>query len=72
MAKDDERIRRDTLFLVGEFPVSFGRYQLVDRLAMGGMAELFIATSPGEHGFQKKVVIKRLLPHLGAGAGSGA
>ncbi|MEO8840939.1 MAG: protein kinase [Kofleriaceae bacterium] len=33
---------------------------------MGGMAELFIATSPGEHGFQKKVVIKRLLPHLGA------
>jgi len=28
------------------------------------MAELFIATSPGEHGFQKKVVIKRLLPHL--------
>ncbi len=33
---------------------------------MGGMAELFVATSPGEHGFQKKVVIKRLLPHLGA------
>ena len=51
---------------MGEFPVNFGRYQLVERLAMGGMAELFIATSPGEHGFQKKVVIKRLLPHLGA------
>src|SRR3569832_1213039 len=33
---------------------------------MGGMAELFVATSPGEHGFQKRVVIKRLLPHLGA------
>ncbi len=31
---------------------------------MGGMAELFLATSPGEHGFEKKVVIKRLLPHL--------
>src|SRR5256885_2311815 len=31
---------------------------------MGGMAELFVATAPGEHGFQKKVVIKRLLPHL--------
>jgi serine/threonine protein kinase len=46
------------------FPVSFGRYTLVERLAMGGMAELFIATAPGEHGFQKKVVIKRLLPHL--------
>jgi serine/threonine protein kinase len=51
---------------VGEFPVSFGRYQLVERLAMGGMAELFVATSPGEHGFQKRVVIKRLLPSLGA------
>ena len=49
---------------MGDFPVSFGRYQLVERLALGGMAELFVATSPGEHGFQKKVVIKRLLPHL--------
>ena len=28
------------------------------------MAELFVATAPGEHGFQKKVVIKRLLPQL--------
>ena len=51
---------------MAEFPVGFGRYQLVERLAMGGMAELFVATSPGEHGFQKKVVIKRLLPHLSA------
>ena len=47
-----------------DFPIGFGRYQLVERLALGGMAELFIATSPGEHGFQKKVVIKRLLPAL--------
>ena len=49
---------------VADFPVGFGRYQLIDRLALGGMAELYVATSPGEHGFQKKVVIKRLLPHL--------
>ncbi len=49
---------------MGDFPVGFGRYNLVERLALGGMAELFVATSPGEHGFQKKVVIKRLLPHL--------
>ena len=28
------------------------------------MAELFVATVAGEHGFAKKVVIKRLLPHL--------
>jgi eukaryotic-like serine/threonine-protein kinase len=50
--------------VVGDFPIGFGRYQLVERLAVGGMAELFVAASPGEHGFQKKVVIKRLLPHL--------
>ena len=49
---------------MGDFPIGFGRYQLVERLALGGMAELFVATSPGEHGFQKKVVIKRLLPQL--------
>ncbi len=49
---------------MGEFPVGFGRYQLVERLAVGGMAEVFLATSPGEHGFQKRLVIKRLLPHL--------
>ncbi|HEY1817974.1 MAG TPA: protein kinase [Kofleriaceae bacterium] len=51
---------------MADFPVGFGRYQLVERLAMGGMAELYVATSPGEHGFQKRVVIKRLLPHLSA------
>lgn len=49
---------------MGEFPVGFGKFQLVERLAVGGMAELFVATSPGEHGFQKRVVIKRLLPAL--------
>ena len=49
---------------MGDFPIGFGRYQLVERLAVGGMAEIFVAAAPGEHGFQKKVVIKRLLPHL--------
>ena len=50
---------------VGEvFPLPFGRYTLIERIAIGGMAELFLATAPGEHGFERKVVIKRLLPHL--------
>lgn len=47
-----------------EFPSSFGRYTLIERIAVGGMAELFKATAPGEHGFERNVVIKRLLPHL--------
>lgn len=46
------------------FPLPFGRYTLIERIAIGGMAELFLATAPGEHGFERKVVIKRLLPHL--------
>jgi eukaryotic-like serine/threonine-protein kinase len=49
-----------------QFPREFGRYQLVDRLAVGGMAELFLAEVTGAHGFQKTVVIKRILPHLGS------
>ncbi|HTR50848.1 MAG TPA: protein kinase [Kofleriaceae bacterium] len=51
---------------MGDFPIGFGRYTLIERIALGGMAELFLATAPGEHGFTKKVVIKRLLPHLSA------
>lgn len=48
------------------FPIAFGRYQLVERLAVGGMAELFKAQVSGAHGFTKTVVIKRILPHLAA------
>ncbi|HLU67104.1 MAG TPA: hypothetical protein VKZ63_12560, partial [Kofleriaceae bacterium] len=48
----------------GAFPIAFGRYQLVERLAVGGMAELYLAEITGDHGFAKTVVIKRILPHL--------
>ena len=43
-------------------PIQFGRYVLEERLAKGGMAEIFRATSPGAHGFAKTLVIKRILP----------
>ncbi len=46
----------------------FGRYTLVKRLAVGGMAEIFLASLHGDAGFTKKVVVKRILPHLGADA----
>jgi serine/threonine-protein kinase len=45
-------------------PAKFGRYQLVEKMAVGGMAEIFRALSLGAHGFEKTVVIKRILPHL--------
>jgi serine/threonine protein kinase len=41
-----------------------GRYQLIRRLAVGGMAEIYLARLPGVgiEGFEKLVVIKRILP----------
>jgi hypothetical protein len=47
-------------------PVPFGRYVLKERLAQGGMGEVFRAVAVGEHGFEKPVVVKRILPaHAG-------
>src|SRR3954463_1808019 len=48
------------------FPSQFGRYTLVERLATGGMAEVFRAKILSTHGFEKLLVIKRILPHLAA------
>src|SRR5689334_20607446 len=45
-------------------PRQIGRYQILERVAVGGMAELFKAQLQGEHGFAKLVVIKKILPHL--------
>jgi serine/threonine-protein kinase len=43
---------------------TFGKYTLIARLAVGGMAEIFLARLEGVGGFRKQVVIKRILPHL--------
>jgi serine/threonine protein kinase len=44
-------------------PVSFGKYELVSRLAAGGMAEIFLARTKSIQGFEKYLVIKRILGH---------
>ncbi len=41
-----------------------GKYQLLRKLATGGMAEVFLAKTDGPMGFEKLLVIKRILPHL--------
>jgi eukaryotic-like serine/threonine-protein kinase len=43
---------------------SLGKYELVRHLATGGMAEIWLAEQTGPGGFNKQLVIKRILPHL--------
>jgi len=45
-------------------PRSLGRYEIVGFLASGGMAEVFLARVRGPSGFERPVVLKRMLPHL--------
>jgi serine/threonine-protein kinase len=45
-------------------PCRFGKYTLIRRLATGGMAELFLAIQKSVAGFEKLIVIKRILPVL--------
>ena len=46
-------------------PVPFGKYLLLDRVSVGGMAEVFKAKSYGVEGFEKIIAIKRILPSMG-------
>lgn len=43
--------------------VPFGKYKLLQKIASGGMGQVFLAQDATQ-GFEKLVVIKRLLPHL--------
>ncbi|MBI4816609.1 MAG: protein kinase [Deltaproteobacteria bacterium] len=46
------------------FPRKYAKYELLSRMGEGGMAEVFKARLGGAQGFEKIVVIKRILPHL--------
>ena len=43
-------------------PHVFGKFFLLQRLAIGGMAEIFRAKVSGAEGFEKELVVKRILP----------
>ena len=47
---------------MSEFNV--GRFEVVGHLASGGMAEVLLARLRGPSGFERPVVLKRVLPHL--------
>lgn len=53
-----------SLPLVADGPEEYGNYFLLEKIAVGGMAELFKAQQRGVQGFQKIVAIKRILPHF--------
>jgi len=45
-------------------PISFGKYLLLERINVGGMAEIFLARSRGVHGFKRILAIKKILPTM--------
>jgi hypothetical protein len=59
-ADDDPFIEMTTAAAVSVI----GRYTLVERIGLGGMAEIYAALTTGEGSFRRPVVIKRLRPEL--------
>src|SRR5215207_8499444 len=45
-------------------PTFFGKYLLLERINVGGMAEVFIAKAFGVEGFEKILAIKKILPTM--------
>lgn len=45
-------------------PEAYGKYYLIDKIAVGGMAEIFRAKTFGHGGFENTMVVKRILAHM--------
>jgi len=52
-----------TEFLLNQI-TQFGPYKLIERISVGGMAEVYKATEHGVEGFERTVAVKRILPHI--------
>ncbi len=46
------------------YPLPFGKYLLLERANVGGMAEVFRAKAFGVEGFERILAIKRILPNM--------
>ena len=53
--KKDKRVKK---------PAPFGKYFLLERINVGGMAEVFRAKAFGVEGFERLVAVKRILPNI--------
>jgi serine/threonine protein kinase len=49
---------------VAEIPATYGRFRLTARIGAGGMAEVFRAVVKGPQGWERELVLKRILPQL--------
>jgi len=47
-----------------DLPTTFGKYYLTEKLATGGMAEIYLGKIIGPNGFEKALVIKQIHPKL--------
>src|SRR5438105_14542788 len=45
-------------------PIQFGKYYLLERINVGGMAEVFKAKTFGVEGFERLLAVKRILPNI--------
>src|SRR5262249_30284199 len=59
------RRRRGKVARVKKSPVPFGKYYLLERINVGGMAEVFKAKTFGVEGFERLLAVKRILPIIG-------
>jgi len=50
-------------------PIRFGKYLLLDKMAVDGKVEFYKAELAGGQGVEKPIVIKKILPHLTAEEG---
>jgi len=50
----------------GSGKLAFGKYRIHRRIGRGGMGEVYLASLVGELGFEKRLVIKTILPELAA------
>jgi serine/threonine protein kinase len=62
---------RETIPVTGSGPLitpgaRIGKYDIVHRIACGGMAEIYLARANGLYGFEKHIVLKRILPQYAA------